>query len=170
MNGNLFLLAGGQGAGKSTLCPELVRLAAGPIVLDMDELLEDGHVPGHRMGPGDPDHAGDYDLLWVRIIELVGRAGHPVIFLLPTPRAAVLAAGRPFGAAAHWARLDCSRAVREQRLLARGWSAAEVADFLDDPGHAEIAALIPREFRTDQSGPAEIAREVLDWVGKATPA
>lgn len=39
MNGNLFLLAGGQGAGKSTLCPELVRLAAGPIVLDREQRL-----------------------------------------------------------------------------------------------------------------------------------
>ncbi|GAB3764760.1 P-loop nucleotide/nucleoside kinase family protein [Microlunatus parietis] len=165
MSGTLFVLAGGQAAGKSTLCPELVRLAAGPIVLDMDELLDDGVLLGHRIGPDlPPDIGADYDRLWTRVVDLVRRAGHPVIFLCPTPRASVLAAGEPFGSSAHWARLACDRAVREQRLLARGWSAAEVAEFLEDPGHAEIEALIPREFRTDRSSPTEIARDVLAWV------
>lgn len=165
MAGTLFIVAGGQAAGKSTLCPELVRLAAGPIVLDMDELLEDGHLLGHRFGPSaDPDLTAAYERLWLRVLDLVVRSGHPVIFLCPTPQASVLAAGQPFRATAHWARLSCSRTVREERLVARGWSADEVSEFLDDPGHAEVEALIPREFPTDRSSPADIARDVLAWV------
>ncbi|WP_327092665.1 CobW-like GTP-binding protein [Nonomuraea sp. NBC_01738] len=41
----LYLLAGAPGSGKTTLLPHLLQAADGLVVMDMDELLEDGEVP-----------------------------------------------------------------------------------------------------------------------------
>ena len=82
----LYLLAGAPAAGKTTLLPYLLRAADGLVVMDMDELLEDGALLGVTIA--DPRAAlvwPAYDRLWARIVTMVRRAGHPVLLLCPVP-------------------------------------------------------------------------------------
>ena len=42
----LYAVSGAPGAGKSTVLPHLLNAASGEVVIDIDELLEDGRLPG----------------------------------------------------------------------------------------------------------------------------
>ncbi|WP_460517122.1 AAA family ATPase [Flindersiella endophytica] len=131
----------------------------------MDELLDDGSLLGVRLAGSDNETAWRaYDQMWVKLIAIVRRAGHPVMFLCPTPSPDGFEPFRAFEPPVHWARLECSDRVRRERLRRRGWPQEQVDDFLSDPGHARIRALIPTEFRTDDTDPAALATEVLNWI------
>ena len=91
MLGGLYVLVGGRAAGKSTLLPHLVRLARGPIVLEMDELLDDGSLLGVQVGGPEGTTAwAAYDRMWGRFLAMARRARHPVLLLCPTPPAEAL--------------------------------------------------------------------------------
>lgn len=61
MHGPLHLLAGAPASGKTTLLPHLIRAAGGLVVMDMDELLEDGTLIGVPIA----DPAAARVLAWV---------------------------------------------------------------------------------------------------------
>ncbi|MEU0567243.1 AAA family ATPase [Nonomuraea sp. NPDC005983] len=165
----LCLLAGAPGAGKTTLLPHLVRAAGGLIVMDMDELLEDGALIGVPIA--EPDAAPvwpAYDRMWRRIVTMVRRAGHPVLLLCPVPDPDELAAGRRWDGPVHWALLDCPDDVREHRLRARGYAQEWIEDALADA--AQGRTLIPAAFDTGGGrAAAEIAAQVLMWA-RTSPA
>ncbi|MGC4937137.1 AAA family ATPase [Kribbella sp. DT2] len=151
----LFVVTGAPGSGKSTVVPELLRLSAGGlVVMDMDELLDDGKLLGITIADSAAAaHWPAYNLLWLRITELVRRSGVPVLLLGPlTP--SELPEGR-------WLHLDCPDAVRRTRLAARGWSEAQVEDALDDA--VELRTLVPRSVH-GAGTPEDSAREILTWV------
>lgn len=82
----LYLLAGAPGAGKTTLLPYLLRASSGLVVMDTDELLEDGTLLGVPIAV--PEAAPvwpAYDRMWTHIVSMVRRAGHPVLLLSPIP-------------------------------------------------------------------------------------
>lgn len=148
-------MTGAPGAGKSTVVPELLRLSAGGlVVMDMDELLDDGKLLGITIA--DPAAAAQwpaYNLHWLRITELVRRSGISVLLLGPlTP--SELPEGR-------WLHLDCPDDVRRTRLTARGWSTAEIEDAIDDA--VELRKLVPRSVQGDGT-PEDSAREILTWT------
>lgn len=156
------MVTGAPGAGKSTVVPELLRLrlttAVGErrlVVMDMDELLDpDGRILGIDIAHSSAAaNWPAYSALWLRITELVRRSGTPMLLLSPmVPRQ--MPEGR-------WLHLDCPDAVRQQRLAARGWSDAQIADALADA--AEIRKVVPRSVAGDGT-PEESARSILTWV------
>ncbi|MFI9552023.1 AAA family ATPase [Nonomuraea endophytica] len=161
----LFLLAGAPGAGKTTLLPHLLRAADGLVVMDMDELLEDGSLIGVPIA--DPEAAPiwpAYDRMWQRIVTMVRRSGHPVLLLCPIPSFEELPPGARWPAPLHWALLDCPDEERHRRLRARAWDQDWIADAMTDA--AEGRAMIPMVF--DSEDTAGLAAKVLAWTRHET--
>lgn len=161
----LYVVTGAPGAGNTTLLPELIRLSAGPVVLDIDELLDE---QGAHLGiPIATQEAAaiwpDYNRMWMRIARFSLRAGHPVILLCPLTPEEVAAASPPGDV--WWGLLDCSDSVRTGRLRARGWDDAEVAYALEDA--AAYRSITGTVFRTDDATPAVVAERLLAWVSAA---
>jgi hypothetical protein len=167
--GPLYLLAGAPAAGKTTLLPELLRLADGLIVMEMDELLEDGALIGVPIAV--PEAAPvwpAYDRMWRRIVTMTRRAGHPVLLLCPIPDADDLATGERWDEPVHWALLDCPDEVRIERLRARGSTREGIDDALADA--AEGRLLIPTVFHVDGEEAAGLAARVLTWARTGSPS
>ncbi|MFI7144913.1 zeta toxin family protein [Nonomuraea sp. NPDC050022] len=190
----LYLLAGAPGAGKTTLLPYLLRNAGGLVVMDMDELLEDGALLGVPIA--EPQAAPvwpAYDRLWTHIVTMVRRAGTPVLLLCPVPDAHELVPEGRWGGPVHWALLDCPDEVRVDRLRARDlgleWIEEGIEDAIEDA--AQGRALIPLVFRSGSSQTsgssrnsgssgsetgseelggdvAGLASRILSWAGSGT--
>lgn len=163
----LYVVTGAPGAGKTTLLPELIRLAAGQVVLDIDELLDEH---GAHLGIPIATQAAAaiwpaYNRMWLRIAEFSRRAGHPVILLCPLTPDEVAAAGSggEDEGEVRWGLLDCSDAVRTERLQARGWDNEAVAEALGDA--AAYRSFGGTVFRTDDAAPAVVAGRLLAWAG-----
>lgn len=159
----LFLVSGAPGSGKTTIVPELAAQADGVAILDMDDLLEDGHHLGIPIAT--PDAAPiwpAYNRLWLRLTRAVGRSGIPVVLFCPLLPREAEAAGLDGTDDARWGLLDCADAERERRLRGRGWNDSEVAGAIEDAEQAR--RVISTRFATDLATPSETAAEVLQWV------
>jgi hypothetical protein len=159
----LYLLAGAPGSGKTTLLPHLCGHRSGLVVIDMDELLEDGALLGVPIA--DPRAAPvwpAYNRMWRRIVTLVRRAGHAVLLLCPVPSLEDLTEGAAWDPPTRWALLDCDDELRRDRLRARGYPQDWVDDALEDA--AQARALIPHVISSDADEPAAVAAKVLAWA------
>lgn len=161
----LFLLSGAAGTGKTTLIPHLSRLARGVVVLDMDDLLEDGTVLGVPIAtPTAAPIWPAYNRLWHRLTVAIRRSGVPVLLLAPPPPGdgpLEVWTGDPD---LHRALLDCAPEEQRRRLRARGWPRADIDGAVLD---AELARRTIRPaFRSDLDGPERAAREVMEWVAQ----
>lgn len=160
MNGSeVYYVVGAPGVGKTTLLPELVKRSEGIVVMDQDELLENGALIGVPIA--DPDAAPiwpAYNRMWRRIIDMVRRAGHPVMLLSTTPSPEDLISSDQYE---HWLLLDCPDELRLARLEERGWSEEWIDDAMTDA--VQSRALIPDVLRTDVADPATITSRILDW-------
>ncbi|MET9022688.1 AAA family ATPase [Actinopolymorpha sp. NPDC004070] len=159
----LFLVTGAPGVGKTTLVPELVRLGQGLVVIDQDELLEDGALLGVPIAfPDAEPNWPAYNRMWDRIVHIVRRAGHPVLLLGPTPYPEELTTTADQDGPVHWALLDCADQLRRARLRTRGWSPEWIEDALADA--AETRQLIPTVITTDDEDAEKIALRILSWA------
>ncbi|MBB6551054.1 AAA family ATPase [Nonomuraea rubra] len=161
--GPLFLLAGAPGSGKTTLLPHLLRAADGLVVMDMDELLEDGTLLGVPIA--EPEAAPvwpAYDRLWGRVVSMVRRAGHPVLLMCPIPDAAELAPGARWERQVRWALLDCPDDERVRRLRERGAPQEWIDDAVADAVLGR--ALIPTVFQATGGVHDGLAARVLSWA------
>jgi len=110
--GPLFVLAGAPGAGKTTLLPHLIEQSDGLVVIDMDEILEDGALLGVPIATSEADPIWPaYNRLWHRFLEIVRRSGSPVLMLSPTPAPGEVAGPDDDSVRERWALLDCPRRV-----------------------------------------------------------
>ncbi|MFB4273747.1 AAA family ATPase [Nonomuraea sp. MTCD27] len=159
----LHLLAGAPGAGKTTLLPHLLRAADGLVVMDMDELLEDGELIGVPIAePAAAPVWPAYDRMWSRIVTMVRRAGHPVLLLCPIPDAAEVAPGARWEEPVRWALLDCPDDERVRRLRERGAPPEWIDDAVADA--AQGRTLIPTVFESGFESGRGMAAQVLAWV------
>ncbi|MEU6719094.1 hypothetical protein ABZ897_47165 [Nonomuraea sp. NPDC046802] len=161
-DGPLFLLAGAPCAGKTTLRPHLLRAADGLVVMEMDELLEEGKLIGVPIA--EPQAAPiwpAYDRMWARIVTMVRRAGHPVLLLLPIPDAGDLTPQGPWGEA-HWALLDCPDDERMRRLAEREWAADWAEEAMADA--VQGRALISTVFHNGSDDLAGLAARIVAWT------
>ncbi|MBO0706728.1 MAG: AAA family ATPase [Candidatus Dormibacteraeota bacterium] len=163
----LFLLGGAAGAGKTSLIPHLARLARGVVVLDIDDLLEEGAVLGVPVAtPTAAPVWPAYNRLWHRLTVAIRRSGIPVLLLAtPPPKEGALEVWKS-ERDIHWALLDCAPQEQRRRLRTRGWSEAEIEGAVLDAEQARRA--IQPAFRTDLDGPEQAARQVMDWVAQRT--
>lgn len=154
-------LCGAPGAGKSTLHPHLVRTAAPTVVIDLDELLEDGQLLGVPIaGPAGEPAWPAYDRMWERIMSMVTRAGHSVLVLCPIPSESALR--EPAGRVTGWVLLDCPDDARRSRLEARGWEREAIEDAIAD---AELGRqMVSRTVCWAGEAPVELSRRVLAEV------
>jgi len=159
--GPLTYVCAAPGTGKSTVLPALIAMAQGEIVIDNDELLEDGALIGVPIAtPSARPVWPAYDRMWRGITTIVRRAGHPVIMLSQVPDAQDIdrEADDP---AVHWLGWDCPDDVRIRRLQGRRWTRAQVDDALADA--RQCRRLILDRLTTDDTWPgAEIARTILE--------
>jgi hypothetical protein len=166
--GQLFVLCGAPATGKTTLLPTLVAAADGLVVIDIDELLENGAVLGVPIAT--PEAAASwpaYDRMWQRIVATVRRAGHPVLFLAPVPSPDEIADPRRWPPPVQWALLDCPDGVRRERLKSRGWEQSWIDDAMADADQGR--ALVPTTIlTTGEETAAATAARVLEWV-RTTP-
>ncbi|MFI6177737.1 AAA family ATPase [Nonomuraea sp. NPDC051191] len=159
----LYLLAGAPGAGKTTLLPHLLQAADGLVVMDMDELLEDGELIGVPIAV--PEAAPiwpAYDRMWRRIVTMVRRAGHPVLLMCPIPDAGEVPAFVRWDGPVHWALLDCPDDERKRRLRERDAPQEWIDDALADA--AQGRELITTVFHAVGANHAELTTQVLAWV------
>jgi hypothetical protein len=160
----LFLVSGAPGTGKTALIPHLAEHAEGLVVLDMDDLLEDGRHLGIPIAtPSAATVWPAYNRLWLRLTGLIRRSGIAVLLLCPLLPPEVGAAGIDFDdGTVHWALLDCAPAEQARRLRDRGWTGAEIDDAIQDAEQARKQ--ITPAFRTDLARPEATARDVLAWA------
>jgi hypothetical protein len=157
----LLMVSGAPGAGKSAVFRELVGAAEGMVVIDIDELLEEGRILGVLIAAPESEPLWPaYRRMWLRITEMPRRAGHPVLFFSPdTPN-------EVDGATAHLL-LDCADESRAGRLQMRGWNIDQIALAMED------ANLYRSQFQsavyTDDAEPAVVAARVLDWARQYAP-
>ncbi|NYH93371.1 AAA family ATPase [Actinopolymorpha rutila] len=159
----LFLVTGAPGVGKTTLLPELVRLGQGLVVIDLDELLEDGALLGVPIAF--PDAAPNwpaYNRMWDRIVHIVRRAGHPVLLLGPTPSPEEVATTADQDGPVHWALLDCAEPLRRARLRTRGWPTEWIEDAVLDA--AQTREFVPTVITTDDEDSEKLALRILSWA------
>jgi hypothetical protein len=152
----MYAISGAPGAGKSTVVPHLLTAAAGEVVMDIDELLEDGRLLGVPIAT--PEAAPvwpAYRRMWQRITGISRRAGHPVLFLSPNTPDEVE------GATACLL-LDCADDIRARRLRARGDTDRQIEEALNDARdyrHHFDAILV-----TDDLKPSQVADRILAWT------
>jgi ABC-type cobalamin/Fe3+-siderophores transport system ATPase subunit len=160
--GPLFVLAGAPGSGKTTLLPHLIEQSDGIVVIDMDEILEEGALLGVPIATSEAAPIWPaYNRLWDRFVEIVRRSGSPVLMLSPAPSPDEVNGHDADPVRERWALLDCPDEMRRSRLDARGWTEDQIADAMAD-AHA-TRALISKVFDgTDD--PHELARHVLGWI------
>jgi len=153
----LHCIVGAPGAGKTTVCAALARIASPAIVLDMDDLLDDdGCVLGvHITTRAAEEIWPAYNDLWVRLLRAVGRTGDPIILFTP-------ALPDELDVDAAWARLDCDDDERAGRLLLRGWSTDDVR--LVQPYVDRARELVPFGFDTTTASPDAVAASILEWA------
>lgn len=166
-NAPLCLLAGAPGAGKSTLLPHLLNAADGLVVMDIDELLEDGALIGVPIAtPAAAPVWPAYDRMWRRIVTMVRRAGHPVLLLCQIPNPEDLQPDGMWDPPVRWALLDCPDEVRRQRLQARGSTREGIEDALADAaqGRQLIASVFHSADQTGNRDVTDLATQVLAWA------
>jgi hypothetical protein len=151
-----FSVSGAPGSGKTAALPDLLEAAGGLVVMDIDELLEDGSLIGVPVTAPEAEPIWPaYRRMWRRIIDLPRRAGHPVLFLSPD-------VPEDLGGATACLLLDCDDAVRTERLSARDWGADRIADALEDA--REKRARFDAIVRTDDAEPRVVAERILAWT------
>jgi hypothetical protein len=158
----LYAVSGAPGSGKSTILAELLKTAAGTVVMDIDELLEDGQLLGVPIAV--PEAAPiwpAYRRMWQQIIDMPRRAGHPVLLLSPNTPDEI-----PLPGATACLLLDCADDLRAERLRARGDSDRQIEAALEDARH--YRSLFDTTLKTDDLEPPTIADQVLAWT-RSTP-
>jgi broad-specificity NMP kinase len=151
-----YAVSGPPGSGKTAVMPSLIEAASGLVVMDIDELLEDGALLGVPIAVPEAEPIWPaYRRMWRRIVDMSRRAGHPVLLLCPDTPSNIE------GAAACLL-LDCDDRTRIDRLRGRDWSVEEIDRTLEEARRYRL--LFDTVVRTDDAAPPAVAERILAWV------
>lgn len=128
VKGNLFVVTGAPGSGKTAVTPGLRAALPGVVVLDMDQFLEAGNrLAGLNLrSESAADRWPAHNDLCLTFVAAVLAAGHDVLLLCPlTPDEVRRSTAAPDLGDIYWAVLDCSDATRRQRLSTRPGAEAQ---------------------------------------------
>lgn len=146
------------GTGKTTVLAALIKQARGEVIVDIDELLEDGALLGVPIATPTAHHVWPaYNRMWDKINNFSRRAGHPLIMLTQVPDAdeVVATADEPV----FWMGWDCPDDLRRARLALRGWDEPMINNAMADAAIART--LFPTMINTDRSHTPEQAATVI---------
>jgi AAA domain len=146
--GELVVLTGAPGSGKTAVVPGLRAALPGVVVLDMDQFLDaGGRLAGldlHEQAAADRWPA--YNDLCLSFVAAVLAAGHDVLLLCPLTPDEVGRSAVALGTV-RWLVLDCSDATRRHRLRTRPGAATDADGAVADA--AELRALGLPVLRND---------------------
>jgi predicted ABC-type ATPase len=109
----LFVITGPSGAGKTTLCFELVASIHECVVMESDILW--GALPATA-----EDDYHDYRNVWLRVAKNIGQAGRPVVLCgTALPSQFEACPERRYFAQLHYLALVCEDSLLAQRLQSR---------------------------------------------------
>lgn len=123
----LFVITGASGAGKTTLCLELVsRLAAECVVLESDVLW------GPEFDKPEDNYRRFRDV-WLRLAKNVSQTGRPVVLCgTAVPDQLEVSPERRYFTAVHYLALVCDDAVLARRLQDRpGWRQSAAPELVE---------------------------------------
>ena len=126
----LFIVTGASGAGKSTVCLELVPRLHECVVLESDILW--GVIPTTP-----EDQYRSYRNAWLRVAKNIGQAGRPVVLCgSAIPEQFEPCPERRYFSRLHSLALVCEDEVLLERLKQRpAWRKADASDTLKRMGH-----------------------------------
>lgn len=156
----LYLITGPWGAGKTSAALPLARLLPECVVFDWDAI-----IPGISEAAGkdvrtDPTSWKGLRVTWVAVIGAVLAGGRSVVLFGPaTPEDFEDSLN---GVPVRCAYLECPPAVLEQRLQARGESAADISDELAYAVELRNSSHTP--IPTEGLTPLEVAQEIAQWI------
>lgn len=159
----LAIITGAPGAGKSATVAALLQRGRSYLIFDADWLLSDlGTLVGRDIAT-DAALWPRYRRLWLTIAGMCERNGRGVALFIPiapTELAAILPPDQ--GVDVRWCLLDCADAVRQGRLLARGWPRAAIDEALADA--AMLREQVADVIDTGRCAVAAVATQVDRWL------
>ena len=109
----LFIITGASGAGKTTVCLELVSQLRECVVLESDILW--GTAPGNA-----ENGYQDYRDMWLRVAKNIGQAGRPVVLCgTALPEQYETCPERRYFSTLYYLAMVCDNALLQERLKLR---------------------------------------------------
>lgn len=159
----LSIVTGAPGAGKSTTVAALLRLRREYLVFDADWLLPDLSAVTGRVIAEAEELWPPYRRLWLTIARVIAQNGRQTILFIPLePGELATASPEDRRGNVRWCLLDCDDATRRDRLLARGWDDAAIAEASHDA--AVLRTQIPYVVDTGRMAVAAVAADLDRWL------
>lgn len=163
----LFIITGASGAGKTTVCRELVGRMRECVILESDILW--GTVPatpenGYR----------EYRELWLRVAKSIGQNGRPVVLCgTAVPEQFEVRVERRYFAMLHYLALVCNDDLLVERLRQRpAWRKSGEGTFIEEmtqfnrwlKAHAGTTQPPMTLYDTSHRSLEETTGAVADWI------
>ena len=170
----LFILTGASGAGKSTVCRELVGLLRGKcVVLESDILW--GLVPATP-----EDDYRSYHSVWLRLAKNIGQCGFPVVLCgTAVPDQFEACSERRYFSTLYYLALVCDDDDLRKRLTSRPtWRQSHTEDFVEQmvsfnrwlKGHAELTVPPLTLHDTGACDADESTTAAARWIQEHLPS
>ena len=160
----LYIATGAPGAGKSATLDAFLALRTPYAAFDIDWLAETASDLAGASIIHDPATWRPYRALWFEILHAVARNDRVPVLFASIDKNDVADVGQPaWCGGIEWLLLDCSDAVRRERLARRrGWTEAMIAEALGDA--KALRATIGNTIDTGAHPPHEVVARILAWL------
>lgn len=160
----LFIVRGAPGAGKSATLDAFLALRTPYVAFDIDWLAGTASDLAGASIIHDPATWRPYRAMWFEILHGVARNGRVPVLFASIDKDDVADVGQPAWCdGIEWLLLDCTDAVRRERLARRqGWTGAMIVAALADA--AALRASIDSTVDTSAHPPHDVAMHILAWL------
>jgi 2-phosphoglycerate kinase len=169
----LFVITGASGAGKSTVCQQLVRVLRGQYVALESDILW-GVVPATA-----EEDFRDYRNVWLRLAKNIGQCGLPVVLCgTAVPDQFGSCPERRYFSALHYLALVCDDDELRKRLTSRpAWRQSHTESFVEQmvafnrwlKEHAALTVPPLSLHDTSSCGIEETVSEATAWIRERLP-
>jgi predicted ABC-type ATPase/ribosomal protein L32 len=163
----LFIITGPSGAGKTTVCIELVSHLNECVIMESDILW--GAFPARA-----ENNYRDYRNMWLRLAKNIGQAGRPVVLCgAALPEQFEVCPERRYFSTLYYLALVCDDSVLQERLKFRpSWRRSGSNDFLERMIHfnrwlkEHATTMNPPMTLYDSSRQSiqETTKEIAQWI------
>ncbi|MDP9311230.1 MAG: hypothetical protein M3R24_10140 [Chloroflexota bacterium] len=165
----LHIVTGAPGAGKSTALNHFLRRHTAYLAFDIDWLLEAASSLVATDIRFAPSTWKSYTTLWFEILGAIHRNGKTPVLFAPIDIHDITRYGQPVWCRRiEWLLLDCSDAIRRQRLAQRpGWTVAMLEEAMMDA--QVLRQTVQTTIDTGILSPDEVAGRILRWLAQTRP-